>query len=122
MESMSEIDISLEGEVAMYFQSLGINNGPGDLQYRLIIRVLAENEGRITMFSDIRAYTDHIADRGSVGSKLKVIFLMSGLAEKVHHGGYVITDKGLAAARFIEESTRFYKKAMRIDGIIERIP
>jgi len=119
---MSEIDISLEGEVAMYFQSLGITHGPGDLQYRLIIRVLAENEGYITMFSDIRAYTDQIADRGSVGSKLKVIFLMAGLAEKVQRGGYVITDKGLAAARFIEESTRFYKKAMQIDGIIERIP
>ncbi len=119
---MSEIDISLEGEVAMYFQSLGINNGPGDIQYRLIIRVLAENEGHVTMFSDIRAYTDQIADRGSVGSKLKVVFLMSGLVEKVHRGGYVITDKGLAAARFIEQSTKFHRKAMQIDGIVERMP
>lgn len=119
---MSNIDLSLELEVAEYFQSLGINQGPGDIQYRLILHVLAANEGRVTLFSDIRAYTDQIADRGSVASKLKIVFLLEGLAKRVQRGGYVITDKGLAAARFIEESSKFYKKSMQIDGIIERIP
>ncbi|MEA1944741.1 MAG: hypothetical protein U9N07_05360 [Euryarchaeota archaeon] len=119
---MSKIDVSLEQEVAAYFQSLGINQGPGDVQYRLIILALASNEGRVTLFSDIRAYTDQIADRGSVASKLKTVFLLEGLAKKVQRGGYVITDRGVAAARFIEKSTKFYRKSVQIDAIIERIP
>jgi len=119
---MSRIDISQELEVAAYFKSLGVNQGCGDIQYRLIALVLAGNEGNITRFSDIRAYTDHVADRGSVASKLKTVFLLEGLAERVQRGGYVITDKGLVAARFIEETSKFYRKSVRIDAIIERIP
>lgn len=119
---MSRIDVSREQEVAAYFQSLGINQGPGDLQYRLIALALASNEGGVTQFSDIRTYTDRIADRGSVASKLKTVFLLEGLAERVQRGGYVVTDKGLAAARFIQESGKFYKRSTKIAAIIERMP
>jgi len=91
---MSEgIDVEFEQEVARFYQSLGINQGPGDIQYRLILKVLEKNEGEITEFSDIRRYTDQVADRGSIGSKMKTLFQLEGLVKKVKRGGYIITDK-----------------------------
>ncbi len=121
--SMSEeINVELEQEVAEFYQSLGIHQGPGDMQYRIILKVLGKNEGKITEFADIRRYTDQFADKGSIGSKMKTIFQFEGLAEKVKRGGYIITDKGLTAANFLKDSTAFYKKNKRMGEIIERMP
>jgi hypothetical protein len=121
--SMSEdIDVKLEQEVAEFYQSLGIHQGPGDIQYRVILRVLGKNEGKITEFAEIRKYTDQFADKGSIGSKMKTVFQLEGLAEKVKRGGYVITDKGITASNFLKDSTAFYKKNKRMGEIIERMP
>ena len=120
---MSEdIDVELEQEVAEFYQSLGINQGPGDIQYRLILKVLEKKDPEITEFSDIREYTDQFADRGSIGSKMKTVFQLEGLVRKVKRGGYVITDKGLMAASFLKTTTVFYKKTKRMGEIIERMP
>ncbi len=120
---MSEdIDVELEQEVAEFYQSLGIHQGPGDIQYRLILKVLGKNEGRITEFSEIRKYTDQFADKGSIGSKMKTVFQLEGLVEKVKRGGYIITDKGITAAGFLKDSTAYYKKNKRMGEIIERMP
>ena len=116
------IDIAHEKEVAEFYQSLGINQGPGDVQYRIILLVLKKNEGKITEFSQIREYTDQIADRGSIGSKMKNVFQLEGLAEKVQRGGYIITDKGLIAANFLKDSSAFYKKTKTIRKMLERLP
>lgn len=120
---MSEdIDVELEQEVAKYYQSLGINQGPGDIQYRLILKVLENNNPEISEFSDIRKYTDRFADRGSIGSKMKTVFQLESLVKKVKRGGYVITDKGMTAASFLKSTTAFYKKTKRMGEIIERMP
>ncbi len=120
---MSEkIDIAFEKEVADFYQSLGINQGPGDIQYRLILRVLELNENHITEFSQIREYTDELADRGSIGSKIKTVFQLEGLVKKVKRGGYVITEKGLIAANFLRESSAYYKKTKKMRSILERLP
>ncbi len=117
-----DIDVKLEQKVAEFYQSIGIQQGPGDIQYRLILRVLSKNEGKITEFSEIREYTDQFADKGSIGSKMKTVFQLEGLAEKVKRGGYIITDKGLTAANFLKDTTTFYKKNKRMEEIIERMP
>lgn len=117
-----DIDVEVEQEVAEFFQSLGIHQGPGDIQYRIILKVLGKNEGRITEFSEIRQYTDEFADKGSIGSKMKTVFQLEGLVEKVKRGGYVITDKGVTAYNFLKDSTAFYKKNKRMGEIIERMP
>ncbi|AEH60414.1 conserved hypothetical protein [Methanosalsum zhilinae DSM 4017] len=117
-----KVDAQFEKEVADYYQSLGIGQGPGDIQYRLILRVLESNKDKITEFSDIRKYTDQFADRGSIGSKMKVVFQRNDLVVKVKHGGYRITNKGLIAANFLKLSTLFYKETNRMDAIMERIP
>ncbi len=118
-----DIDIEFEQEVAEFYQSLGIPTGPGDIQYRLILLVLARNgEDNVTRFSEIRDYTDKIADRGSIGSKMKTVFQLEGLAIKVGHGGYTITHKGLLAADFIQSTSTYYKKIKSFEQIIERIP
>ncbi len=118
-----EIDIEFEQEVANFYQSMGITTGPGDIQYRLILLVLASNgEDKVTRFSEIRGYTDRVADRGSIGSKLKNTFQLEGLAIKVGHGGYVITHKGLLAADFIQSTSSYYKRVKSVEKIIERIP
>lgn len=102
---------------------MGITTGPGDIQYRLIILVLAKNgEDKVTRFSDIREHTNKIAERGSIGSKLKAVFQLEGLAIKVGHGGYVITYKGLLAADFIRSTSNYYKQIKSIEQIIKRIP
>ena len=120
---MSEdIDVELEQEVAEYYQTLGINQGPGDIQYRLILKVLEKKDPEIAEFADIRKYTDQFADRGSIGSKMKTVFQLEGLVKKVKRGGYVITDKGLMAAGFLKATTTFYKKTKRMGEIIERMP
>ncbi len=117
-----EIDVALEQKVAEFYQSLGIHQGPGDIQYRIILRVLGKNEGKITEFAEIRKYTDQFADKGSIGSKMKTVFQLESLAEKVKRGGYIITDKGVTAANFLKDSTAFYKKNKRMVEIIERMP
>jgi hypothetical protein len=118
-----EVDIEFEQEVADFYQSMGVTTGPGDIQYRLILLVLAKNgEDKVTRFSDIREYTDKIADRGSIGSKLKSVFQLEGLAVKVGHGGYIITHKGLLAADFIQSTSNYYRKVKSVEKIIERIP
>lgn len=118
-----EVDIEFEQEVANFYQSMGITTGIGDIQYRLILLVLAKNgEERVTRFSEIREYTDKIADRGSIGSKLKTTFQLEGLAIKVGHGGYIITHKGLLAADFIKSTSDYYRKVKSVEKIIERIP
>ncbi|HWR26711.1 MAG TPA: hypothetical protein VN316_02425 [candidate division Zixibacteria bacterium] len=118
-----DIDIEFEQEVADFYQSIGISTGPGDIQYRLILLVLAKNgEENVTRFSEIRDYTDKIADRGSIGSKIKTVFQLEGLAIKVGHGGYSITHKGLLAADFIQATSVYYKKIKSVEQIIERIP
>ncbi|MDF1533761.1 MAG: hypothetical protein P1P69_04570 [Methanosarcinaceae archaeon] len=120
---MSEnIDVELEQEIATFYQSLGINQGPGDIQYRLMLKVLEKNDPSITEFADIREYTDQFADRGSIGSKMKTVFQLEGLVKKVKRGGYVITDKGLMAASFLKNTTVFYKKTKKMGEIIERMP
>lgn len=118
-----EIDIPFEQEVSNFYQSMGITAGPGDIQYRLILLVLAKNgEEKVTRFSEIREYTDKIADRGSIGSKLKAVFQLEGLAIKVGHGGYIITHKGLLAVDFIKSTSDYYRKVKTVEKIIERIP
>ena len=118
-----DIDIEFEQKVADFYQSIGISTGPGDIQYRLILLVLAKNgEENVTRFSEIRDYTDRIADRGSIGSKIKTVFQLEGLAIKVGHGGYSITHKGLLAADFIQATSVYYKKIKSVEQIIERIP
>src|SRR3990170_4639529 len=118
-----DVDVEFEKEVADFYQSMGITTGPGDIQYRLILLVLAKNgEDKVTRFSEIRDYTDKIADRGSIGSKIKTIFQLEGLAKKVGHGGYSITHKGLIAADFIQSTSSYYKKIKSVEQIIVRIP
>ncbi len=118
-----EIDVESEQEVANFYQTMGITTGPGDIQYRLILLVLAKKgENKVTRFSEIREYTDRVADRGSIGSKLKTTFQLEGLAVKVGHGGYAITHKGLLAADFIRSTADYFKKVKSIERIIERIP
>jgi len=112
----------LELMVAQFYRSFGINQGPGDIQYRLILKVLEKNEEGITEFSEIREYTDQFADRGSIGSKMKTVFQLEGLVKKVKRGGYIITDKGLIAANFLKNTTAFYKKTKLVGEIIERMP
>ena len=118
-----DIDIRFEEEVARFYQSMGIASGPGDIQYRLILLVLAKNgEDNVTRFSEIREYTDKVADRGSIGSKLKTVFQLEGLAVKVGHGDYSVTHKGLLAADFIQATSDYYRKVKSVEKIIERIP
>ncbi|NPE30367.1 hypothetical protein HNV12_20905 [Methanococcoides sp. SA1] len=116
------IDVEHEKKVAEFYQSLGINQGPGDIQYRLILLVLKKNEGKITEFAEIREYTDQFVDRGSIGSKMKSVFQLEGLAEKVQRGGYVITEKGLIAANFLKDSSAFYKRTKSMQAMLDRLP
>lgn len=121
--TMSEkIDIEFEKEVAKFYQSLGINQGPGDLQYRIILKVLKKNDGEVTSFSEIRSYTDQFADRGSIGSKMKTVFQLEGLVNKIKWGGYTITDKGRIASNFLNETTEFYKNTKQYKDILDRMP
>lgn len=118
-----KIHVEFEQEVANFYQSLGISHGPGDIHYRLVILVLAKNgEKKITRFSEIREYTDKVADRGSIGSKMKNIFQLHHLVNKVEHGGYIITEEGLHAAQFIKNSSDFYKNIKKTHKMLERIP
>ena len=117
-----EINVAFECEVAEFYRSFGITQGPGDVQYRLIIKVLAKNNGHVTMFSELREYTDAVADRGSIGSKMKTVFQLEGLVDKVQRGGYIITGKGMIAAKFIDATSKFYKTNKRLGEIIERSP
>ncbi|MCD4704169.1 MAG: hypothetical protein K8R64_07760 [Methanosarcinaceae archaeon] len=116
------IDVNLEKEIAEFYQSFGINQGPGDLQYRLILKVLEINEGNMVEFSEIRQYTDQFADRGSIGSKMKTVFQLEGLVDKVKRGAYTITDKGLIAASFLKETDSFFKNTKKTYEILERMP
>ena len=118
----NEIDPEFENDVANFYQSLGVNQGPGDIQYRLILKVLEKNKDKSTEFSDIRYYTDEFAERGSIGSKMKTVFLRNELAVKIKHGGYKITDKGLVASNMLKLSTIFYKEVTKLSNIIERMP
>ncbi len=121
--SRYKIDSSYELEVANFFKSQGINCGEGDIIFRIIMLVLSEKgEYMVTYFSDIRKYTDAIADKGSVGSKMKIVILLEGLAMKVERGGYVITEKGSITAEYIKKSTEFYARHKMMEKIIERIP
>lgn len=118
-----EIDCSYEREVANFFRSQGIQCGEGDILFRIIMLVLAEKgEYEVTYFSDIRKFTDEIADKGNVGSKMKSVILLEGLAMKVERGGYVITGKGMITAEYIKKSTEYYARHMMVENIIERIP
>jgi len=84
---------------------------------------LAKNgENKITRFSEIREYTDKVADRGSIGSKMKNIFQLHHLVKKVEHGGYVITEEGLHAAQFIKVSSNHYNNIKKTHKMLERIP
>ncbi len=121
--SKYEINVESELEIANFYKSLGIACGEGDILYRIILLVLSEKgEYNVTQFSDIRKYTDAIADKGSVGSKMKAVILLEGLAIKVERGGYVITEKGVLASDYIKKSSEHYAKHRRISQIIERIP
>ncbi|MCE8425498.1 MAG: hypothetical protein J5U17_06940 [Candidatus Methanoperedens sp.] len=118
-----EINVDHEAEISNYYRTLGISCGEGDILFRLIMLVLLEKgENEVTQFSDIRKYTDPVADKGSVGSKIKAVILFQGLALKVERGGYVITEKGMVAAEYIKTSTKFYEKWNRFNHIIERFP
>lgn len=117
-----DINVELEQEVADFYRSIGINQGPGNIQYRLMLKVLEKNGDHVTEFSDIRIFTDQFADRGSIGSKMKTVFQLEGLVKKIKRGGYQITDKGLMAIGFINNTTVFYKKIKKMDDIIERMP
>jgi len=119
---MTDIDANLEAKIAEFFQSLGINQGPGDVQYRIILRVMEQNEGKIVEFSEIRRHTDRFADKGSIGSKMKNVFQFAGLVKKVKRGGYTITDRGMIAADFLESSTAYYKKSRKLVEMMERLP
>lgn len=121
--SSYEIDVEKEAETANYYRALGISCGEGDILFRLIMLVLSEkSDNEVTQFSDIRKYTDAVADKGSVGSKIKTLILPNNLALKVERGGYVITEKGMAVADYIKTSTISYNKVKRFNQIIERIP
>ena len=117
-----EIDIDLEKEIANFYQSLGINQGPGDLQYRIILKLLKKNNSEVTSFSEIRSYTDHFADRGAIGSKMKTVFQLKGLVNKVEWGSYKITDKGIMASEFLDKTTEFYKNNKQYKDVLDRIP
>lgn len=118
-----EINVDREVEIANYYRTLGITCGEGDIIFRLIMLVLSEKgENQVTQFSDIRKYTDPVADKGSVGSKIKTVIILNGLALKVERGGYVITEKGNVVAEYIKTSTKSYNRWKRFDQIIERIP
>ncbi len=117
-----DINPDYEYEVARFYQSLGINQGIGDIQYRLILKVLEANRDRSTEFSEIRKYTDPFAERGSIGSKIKTVFLRNELAVKIKHGGYKITNKGLIAANLLKVSTLFYREVDKLSNIIDRMP
>lgn len=120
---MSDINVEFEKNVADFYQSLGVTSGPGDIQYRLIILTLAKNgRKRVTEFSEIRNYTDHVADRGSIGSKMKTVIQFQGLAQRVKHGGYVITDKGLIAAKYLRATSAFYLNTKKTVEMLERLP
>jgi hypothetical protein len=122
--NLSKYDINLDNEIeiANFYRSLGITCGEGDILFRIILLVLSrKGEYDITQFSEIRKYTDAIADKGSVGSKMKS-FLLERLALKVERGGYVITEKGLLAADYIWKSTEYYTQYKMLMEIIERIP
>lgn len=120
---MTEIDVEFEQEVAEFYQSLGVSSGPGDIQYRLILLVLAKNgKNQITEFSEIREYTDQVADRGSIGSKMKTVIQFQDLAQRVKHGGYVITEKGLIAAKYLRASSAFYVNTKKMMEMLERLP
>ncbi len=121
--SRYEIKTENELEIANFYRSLGITSGEGDIIYRIIVLALAEKgEKSITTFSDIRNYTDAVADKGNVGSKMKTVILLEGLAVKIERGGYIITEKGLVAADYIKRSSEYYHKRKRVKTIIERIP
>jgi hypothetical protein len=121
--SRYEIITENEFEIANFFRSLGITSGEGDVIYRIIVLALAEKgERAVTTFSDIRDYTDAVADKGNVGSKMKTVILLEGLAVKIERGGYVITEKGLVAADYLKRSTDYYNKRKRVKTIIERLP
>ncbi|MFP4655291.1 MAG: hypothetical protein ACLFMM_06420 [Methanohalobium sp.] len=117
-----EIDVEFEKDVADFYQSLGIHQGPGDLQYRIILKVLKKNGSDVTNFSEIRSYTDQFADRGAIGSKMKTVFQLEGLVNKVKWGGYTITDKGRIASNFLDETTEFYKNTKQYRDILDRMP
>ncbi len=117
------VDVKWEGEVAEFYRSFGMNQGLGDIQYRLILKVLSLNGvSKATNFSDIRKYTDEIADRGSIASKMKTVIQFEGLAKKIGRGEYVITEKGLLAADFIDKSSKHYKSVKKTLERVERIP
>lgn len=121
--SRYEIKTENELEIANFYRSLGITSGEGDIIYRIIVLALAEKgEKSITTFSDIRNYADAVADKGNVGSKMKTVILLEGLAIKIERGGYVITEKGLVAADYLKRSTDYYNKRKMVKTIIERIP
>jgi hypothetical protein len=123
VSAQTQIDCNFEIEVANFFKSHGINCGEGDIVFRIIILVLYEKgESMVTYFSDIRKYTDSIADKGSVGSKMKSVILFEGLAMKIERGGYVITEKGSITAEYIKKSTEFYARHKMMENIIKRIP
>jgi len=117
------IDVDWELEVADFYRSLGIPQGIGDIQYRLILLVLSQNGiGNSTNFSEIRKYTDRVAERGSIASKMKNVIRIEGLAKKVGRGEYVITEKGLLASDFIDKSSKHYRSVKNTLELIERIP
>jgi len=117
------IDVAWELEVAEFYRSLGIVQGPGDIQYRLIILVLAKNGvGRLTKFSDIRRYTDELTDRGNIGGKMKTVFQLDGLVKRIGRGEYVLTEKGAVAADFIQKSSKYYNDVKLTHEIVDRFP
>ena len=118
-----KIDVKWEIEVAEFFKSLGICQGIGDIQYRLILLVLSKKgSSKATNFSEIRAYTDEIADRGSIASKMKTVIQLEGLAKKVSRGEYVLTEKGDMAVDFINKSSKHYKSVKNTMERVERVP
>ncbi len=50
------------------------------------------------------------------------IFQLHRLVKKVEHGGYVITEEGLRAAKFIKDSSDYYNNITKINKMLERIP
>lgn len=119
----TSIDVAWELEVAEFYRSLGILQGPGDVQYRLIVLVLAKNGvGRMTKFAEIRKYTDELIDRGNIGSKMKTVFQLDGLVKRVSRGEYVLTEKGAIAAEFIKKTSTYYPDTKLTQKIIDRFP
>ena len=117
------INVEWEREVAEFYRSMGINQGIGDVQYRLILLVLSRNGvGKATNFSEIREYTDQVAERGSIASKMKAVIQLEGLAKKVGRGEYIITEKGLIAVDFIDKSSKYYRSAKKTMERIDRVP